>query len=435
MQICKVATLLPLSLLFALPLQAQIITTIAGNGLAGNGGDMKLATNAQLNQPIALEIDKKGNIYIADERANNIRKIDRKGIITTISNKTIFGKPHGIAVDPIGDVLVTEYETHIIRKMSAEGIFSNVAGIPKKPASFGYLDVDRPATATLLNTPNGIAADSGGNIYFADQWNYMILKISTKGMLSIVAGNGYGGNKGNNGLATAAELSAPWGIATDKKGNIYFTDVTNHTVHKINAAGIITTIAGKGERGYSGDGGTATDATLNEPRGIAIDDNGNIYIADAGNHVIRCIYADNTIATIAGTGYRSYSGDGEMAVNAGLNSPSDVAVDKNGNVFIADALNHVIRKVTTPSQIKMNVVVKDAFTIIADADRNELIVTIDSAAYESYSITDLKGKILMAQSITARETHIDVSALQSAHYFISLKKREKVKTVMFVKNQ
>lgn len=435
LQIRKTTKLLLLSLFLALPLHAQIITTIAGNGIAGDGGDKGLATNAQLNQPIALTIDKTGNVYLADERANSVRKIDHKGIITTISGKTIFDKPHDITVDPSGNIYVTEYNTHIIRKMSANGTITNVAGIQQKPASFGYLDIGKPATATSLNTPNGIAIDRVGNIYFADQWNYMILKISTTGILSVVAGNGYGGKKGNNGPATAAELNAPWGVVTDKKGSIYFTDIASHTVHKIDAAGIITTIAGTGDRGYSGDGGSATNATLNEPHGITIDDSGNVYIADAGNHAIRCIYTDNTIATIAGTGYRGYSGDGGIAVDAGLNSPYDVAVDKRGNVYIADALNHVIRKVTTPPRVKKELLVKEAFNIIADADKNELVVTIDSGAYDSYSITDIKGKTLTTHPISERRTRIDISTLQSAHYFIDLKKKEKVKTVMFVKNQ
>jgi sugar lactone lactonase YvrE len=482
-----------LTILLLLPLSArsQIITTVAGNGVRGYNGDSSLATAARLNQPIALAIDGAGNIYVADVGVDNIRKIAADGIITTIAGDrhregspqvqdvepcsisdggpavaAMVWKPHGIATDRSGNIYFTE-NCGNIRRISSGGIITTIAGDRKQVSN--NKDADLAINAKLSGL-NGIAIDTGGNIYFDDEGANKILKISRNGMLTTIAGNGKNGYSGDGEIATSARLNKPWGVAVDDAGNMYITDNGNERIRKVNAAGIITTIAGTGEKGYEGDRGLAVNATFNDPRGIAVDHYGNVYIADSRNDAVRKIDTNGIITTFAGNGRRLYHigdvsvnavanipdeanhGNGGPATKAQLYWPCDVALDRDGNLYIADDQNHVVRKVNMPAPLPKKTPIpqtppkevpkeikqiSDAFKVSADAESETLTIATDSGAYVSLTITDLNENILIQQPIISTRTIVDISKLPPARYFINMQKEDKTKTktAMFVKDR
>ena len=314
-----------------------IISTVAGMGRRGHGGDGGPATEAQL-VPRDVAVDGAGNLYIAS--ANRIRRVDGAGIISTIPHEVNPLSLRGLAVDPKGNVYFTQSFTNVVRK------FDPAAGTTLTAAGGGYLD-HFIATLGKLSNPGGVAVDSFGNVYVADTQNQRVRGVSAYGGgISTIVGTGERGYSGDGGPATEAGLAFPNGVAVDASGNIYISDGWNRRIRKVDAGTwTITTIAGTGERGYSGDGGPPTEAKLG-PSGVAADSAGNIFIADAGNNRIRKVDVfAGIISTNAGTGEWGYAGDGGPASEAMLSFPDDVAVDRAGNVYIADGGNNRIRKV------------------------------------------------------------------------------------------
>jgi len=338
----------------------KIITTVAGNGTQGYSGDGGAATSAQLDWPWGVAVDASGNIYIADEVNNRIRKVTAAtGIITTVAGNGTWGYsgdggaatsaemsgPTGVALNATGNLYIVDHGSCIIRKVDATtGIITTVAGDTN-----GYFWGDGiAATSSKLDSPYGVAIDATGNIYIADEGNNRIRKVTAAtGIISTVAGNGIGGYSGDGDAATSAEMNRPGGVALDAAGNLYIADIGNNRIRKVDAtSGIITTVAGNGTQGYSGDGDAATSAQLAWPYGVAIDAAGNLYIADYFNYRIRKVdAATGVITTVAGNGTKGYSGDGDAATSAQLAWPTGVAVDVAGNLFIADKNNQRIRKV------------------------------------------------------------------------------------------
>ena len=201
------------------------------------------------------------------------------------------------------------------------------------------------ATSAELNIPTGVIIDATGNLYISDYWNERIRKVNTSGIITTFAGNGTDSYSGDGGQATNAELSSPMQLAIDRLGNLYFAALFNNRIRKIDSQGIITTVAGNGTASYSGDGGQATNATLNEPSGVTIDSSGNLYIADTGNNLIRKVNTSGIISTVVGNGTHGFNGDGGQATDAELNYPSSITLDATGNLYIVDAGNGRIRKV------------------------------------------------------------------------------------------
>ena len=337
-------------------LNAQIISTFAGNGTlayTGNGGQ---ATVATLNFPAGIVFDAAGNVYIADFGNNVIRKVNTAGIISTIAGNgtaaytgdggqaTAAGlnTPTGVFIDASGNGYIADNGNDVIRKVSAAGIISTYAG----NGTPGYTGDGGQATVATLNAPAGVAFDAIGNVYIADNGNNVIRKVNSAGIISTIAGNGTAAYTGDGGQATVATLNAPAGVAFDAIGNVYIADNGNNVIRKVNTAGIISTYAGNGTAAYTGDGGQATVATLNAPVGVAFDASGNVYIADQGNNRIRTVSTAGIISTIAGNGTAAYTGDGGQATAAGLNTPTGVAIGASGNTYIADNGNQRIRKVT-----------------------------------------------------------------------------------------
>jgi sugar lactone lactonase YvrE len=343
-----------------------IISTVAGNGIDGYGGDDSAATSAKLNYPCGVAVDASGNIYIADRSNNRIRKVSAStGIISTVAGNGTQGfggddsvavsaklnYPYGVAVDGSGNIYIADVFNRRIRKVSAfSGIISTVAG----NGTEAYGGDGSAATSANLSIPSGVSVDGSGNIYIADSYNNRIRKVSASaGIISTVAGNGRTSFGGDGNVATSAILSAPGGVAVDGLGNIYIVDTYNYRIRKVSAStGIISTVAGNGTYGYGGDDSAATSAKLNSPSGVAVDGSGNIYIADYFNHRIRRVAASTgIISTVAGNGTEGYGGDGSAATSAKLKGPSGVAVDGIGNIYIADTYNSRIRKITVSTGI------------------------------------------------------------------------------------
>ncbi|MES2703848.1 MAG: Ig-like domain-containing protein [Bacteroidota bacterium] len=337
---------------------SQVMITVAGNGTAGNTGDFDAATLAQIYIPKAVAVDAAGNIYIASRHV--IRKINTSGVISTIAGSVgSYGywgdggsaisaglySPTGIAVDNSGNIYIADQENHRIRKINTSGTISTVAG----NGISGYGGDGSAATSANLNFPAGIAVDAAGNLYIADQSNNRVRKVNTSGVISTIAGNGFMGFSGDGGAGTSARLDHPSGVAVDGSGNVFVADTWNVRIRKISTGGIITTYAGNGAVGYSGDGGSATSAAISTLiSGIAVDGSDNVYIADNDNYRIRRV-SGGIINTIGGTGINGFSGDGGVATSAQVGLTYGVAVASSGNIFIADGGNNRIRKICTGS--------------------------------------------------------------------------------------
>jgi PKD repeat protein len=247
--------------------------------------------------------------------------------------------PLGVNVDTQGNVFVADTSNNRVRKISG-GVITTIAGT----GTAGFAGDGGQATSAQVNIPGGVAVDPQGNVYIADEDNHRVRKISTAGIITTIAGNGVAGYLGDGGQATSAELNFPHGVTVDAQGNVFIVDTSNNRVRVVNTAGIITTVAGNGTAGFSGDGGQATSAELNFPRQVAVDAQGNLYIADTVNHRVRKV-SGGVITTFAGTGVAGFSGDGGAATSAQLNFPRGVALDATGNLYISED-NSRIRKVT-----------------------------------------------------------------------------------------
>ena len=333
------------------------ISTVAGNGTWGHSGDGAAATAAQL-VPAEVAVDGSGNLYIADADNHRIRKVDSSGNISTVAGggtdvKAIAAQlnwPTGVAVDGSGNLYIADQWNHRIRKVDSSGNISTVAG----NGTGGFSGDGAAATAAQLAFPTDVEVDGSGNLYIADSQNHRIRKVDTAGVITTVAGSGTavyttgslrGGYSGDGAAATAAQLTAPSGVAVDGAGNLYIADSGNGRIRKVDSAGVITTVAGNGTHGFSGDGGAAIAAQLFLPIRVAVDGAGNLYIADSGNGRIRKVDSSGVITTVAGNGTGGFSGDGGAAVAARLSSPEGVALDGSGNLYIADKGNGRIRKV------------------------------------------------------------------------------------------
>ncbi|MFO1476721.1 MAG: immunoglobulin domain-containing protein [Verrucomicrobiota bacterium] len=276
--------------------------------------------------------------------------------------------PTAVAVDSSGSFFIADEGNSCIRQVSSNGIITTVAGT----GAADYTGDGGPATSAALSYPDGVAVDGAGNLYIADSGNNVIRRVNAGGSITTVAGTGAAGYSGDSGPAITATLSYPETVLLDTAGNVYIADSQNNVVRKVDTNGIIRTVAGSGVLGYRGDGGYATNARLSYPYGLALDSFGNLFIGDSGNHVIRKVSVDATISTVAGDGNRGYSGDGGPARSAHLAFPNGVGLDIYGNLFISDGQNNAMRKVDLSGIITTvpGTALAGAFGLACDTFRN-----------------------------------------------------------------
>ena len=391
-----------------------IITTVAGDGAGGYGGDGGPATAAQLS-PGALVLDGSGNLYLSDRANGRIRKVAAAtGVISTLagSDGGNLGdggpagaariNPYALARDAGGNLYLADCNSNRIRKIAAgSGIISTVAG----NGSTVYAGDGGAATAATLYAPQGSALDGAGNLYFADVNNHRVRKVSAAtGAISTVAGNGTQGFSGDQGSATQASLSAPQGVAVDGAGNLFIADTNNCRIRKVDAAGMISTVASSG-CGYDGDGALATAAHLYYPHGIALGSGGKLYIADTSNNRVRQVDGSGIITTVAGTGGAGSGGDGDLATAGQLNNPLSVALDGSGNLYVADYYNHRVRKVSAATGLLSTV----AGTGTPGVSGDGAAATLATLNYPAGVAVDGGGNLFIADSVNSRVRRVDAA--------------------------
>ncbi len=342
------------------------IATAAGRGSGstsyGFSGDGGMANAAQLYQPRAVTFDADGNTFIADALNQRIRRITPAGTISTVAGNGIEGfagdggsaldaslnQPHGVAVDSRGNLYIADSGNNRIRRVSPAGTITTIAG-DGTPAAGGD---GGPAKDAFLKQPKTLAL-RGDDLYIADAGNNRIRKIDLdSGDITSVAGVTAAGFTGDGGPAQKARLNSPAGVAVTSSGTVYIADTDNHRVRRIGSSGDITTVAGTGTAGFSGDGGRAKDAQLNDPRAVAVDGEGNLYIGEELGQRVRRVSPSGTITTIVGTGVGGYAGDGGPATQAQIDRLRAITIDSAGHLWIADTFNNRVRvvfAVTSPS--------------------------------------------------------------------------------------
>lgn len=417
---CSIATTL-----FSHSVSAQNISTFAGNGTATTAGDGGAATSAGIDNPREAVIDASGNTYVSQgnkvrkiDAAGNISTIAGTGAAGFAGDggqatAAQLNTPYGLAMDAAGNLYIADCTNQRVRKVTPAGIISTVAGT----GVGGYSGDGGAATLAQLWTPNYLSIDNSGNIYITDNQNQRIRKLTPSGIISTVVGSGVGGYSGDGGQATAARINYPAGTTVDNAGNLYVCDNENAVIRKVTPAGIISTIAGTGTAGYGGDGGAASAALFRNPLDVIADASGNLYIADRNNARIRKINSSGIISTVAGTGVAGFSGDGGLANAAKINGPDAVVFDNTGAVLILDNVNNRIRRFSAGNSdpfftggTSRNLLVCESETVImidtllpvADADLGQTLTwSLSSAPAHgvvsgSYSTTSTGGVVTPA---------------------------------------
>ena len=328
-------------------LNTGAVTTLAGTTLGAGSADGS-GSAARFHYPIGVAVDASGTAYVADQSNHVIRRITAAGVVSTLAGTALskgsadgtgaaarFSYPYGVAVDAGGVVFVSDQYNHTIRKITPAGVVTTFAGLPGQLGS-----ADGAGTAARFRSPAGVALDAAGNLYVADQGNHTIRKITAAGMVTTLAGQAL--QAGSDSTSVGAHFEKPAGVAVDAAGNVYVADQENRTIRKITPAGVVGRLAG--QVGVSGrrDTTVARFARFNFPTGIAIDASGTLYVADRFNHTIRVIAPSGRVTTLAGNPLGAGSADGTGSA-ARFNCPMGVAVDATGAVYVTDQTNHTVR--------------------------------------------------------------------------------------------
>ncbi len=330
-----------------------IIQTVAGDGYLHALGDGGLATSALLLNPGAVALDSNGQLLIADTGTQRLRQVTREGIITTLAGGTgsavPLSNPMGVAVDASGSFYIADTLHHRVLQAGSGGGIAVFAGTGAAGTGVEGL----APLLTALRGPRATCADRRGAIYIVDSSNHRVLRVPSGGVADTVAGTGTPGDFGDGGPARAAQLNLPGACAADARGNLFLADTNNHRIRRVASNGVITTVAGTGDAGFSGDDGPAVAARIRAPIGVAVDDSGNLYFSDTGNHRIRLVTPDGIIYTLAGQDAAGFTGDGGPAAAAQLNSPAGLFLDGAQNLYVADAGNNRVRRMTPDAVVTL----------------------------------------------------------------------------------
>jgi sugar lactone lactonase YvrE len=340
-----------------------VVSTVAGNGLARFSGDGGLATEASLNFPAGVTFDSQGNLYVADRNNHRVRKIDLNGIITTVAGngiadyteddvkatETSLNFPSDVAIDQTGHIYISDRSNSRIRKIDTNGVITTFAGmgVASYGGDFG------PADEAFLKFPFGLAFDKKGNLFVADRGNNRVRKIDPDGIIYTVAGTGLFAIRGDYGPASRGDLAFPTDVTADNKGNIYIADRNNNRIRKVDPEGIITTFMGTGLTHYNGDQGVASQSNLSLPFAITIgSDEKSLLVVDRSHFRIRKVdFLTGRVTTVAGNGKSLMKGDGGPALGATLEGPSGITITDNGDIIFADQMHNRLRHITSNGTI------------------------------------------------------------------------------------
>jgi len=368
-----------------------MMTRFAGTGEAGYSGDGGLALEATFRIPAGLLTGNKGNLYIADRENHVVRRVDRKGIITTIAGngtagfsgdggpavKASLNFPSGLALDSKGNLYISDRSNNRIRVVNRKGIIKTYAGT----GDDGYGGDSGPALKARIDRPFGLAIDKKDDLYIADRRNNRIRKINPSGIITTVAGDGGFFFMGDNGPAYRASIAGPTGVAVDDKGNIYIADRNNNRIRVVDKQGMIRTVVGTGQQDYNGETELARDTNLYLPFGVAVDEKGRLLVIDRSHYRIRRVDPlTGKVKTLAGNGHKKFAGDGGPATGANLNFPHGIAVDKKGNVIFSDKGHFRIRKISPAGIIQ---------TIAGNGDRGNVGDGIPALQASLFSVQSL----------------------------------------------
>lgn len=408
--------------------EAQIITTVAGTGVAGFSGDDGSAFLAQVKNPSCMASDSLGNVYFTDQYNNRIRRIDRTGIITTIAGSGPTGfngdnrsalearlsQPSGMVLDDSLNIYIADAGNHRIRKISAvTGLISTIAGT----GVAGFTGDNGSALLARLNTPSSVAIDGKGNVFFSDALNSRIRKVDANGTITTISGNGTFADIGDGGLAKNATINRTAAIAFDHKGNLYLVEQYSNIIRKIDTAGIITKFAGKlNAAGQGGDGELAVNAGMTAPAAIAFDPNDNAYIADCNSYKIRKVDTNGIMSTVAGAGSPGHTGDGGDATVARIYSPLGLTLDKYNNLYFAERGNYIryvfINKILPTDSTSFEIFpnpTKGDFNVILNSKKEE------KATIVIYNATGQRIREVYVQTNNLLGMHLDMPGI----YFLS----------------
>lgn len=391
---------------------AQTVTTLAGS-TSGYADGVGIA--AQFNGCTGVTVAPNGDIYVADWLNNRIRKVTPSGVVTTIAgsnsgyadgtlSSALFYNPMDIAVDNAGNLYIADTGNHRIRKITTDGMVSTLAG--------GTIGAnDGTGSAAQFYYPEGVAVDSGGNVYVGDASNHRIRKITPSGVTTTLAGSTYGYA---DGTGSAAQFWTPSGLDVDSSGNVFVAEKQNHRIRKITPSGVVTTVAGTGVSGFAD--GTASTAKFKNPFDVTVDSAGNIYVADYGNHKIRKIGTDNTVITYAGSTIGYLDGEGTLAK---FNYPIGIAFANDGTFYVVESGGHKVRKI-------VDALASDTFDALQQVilypnpTSSSIYLEMPTHIVKSYSVWNVNASILFSKTINDLKTTIELDDLTSGIYIIQL---------------
>ncbi len=423
--------------LLCAPANAQVISTVAGDGTSGYSGDGGYAVSAKLNHPDMVKFDGQGNMYIADEHNNAVRKVSVWGIITTIAGNgtaDAYGRgglataahlfrPTDIAFDKKGNIYIAEGGNNMISKIATNGLITTFAGNGVN----GNIGDSVAATTAQLRNPIGLVFDEIGNLYFSSNGSGTIRKIDTNGYITTIAGTtGVLGYAGDNGPATAAELGLTGYLAFGPNKDLYIPDYLKHVVRRIDSFGVITTVAGNGAMGTAGDGGPATAANIGSPYSIFFDYKNDMYVSDRFEYLIRKVDGAGVISTICGTGVAGFDGDGDIPIATQFNADLNLSdSDKAGNYYIADPMNNRVRKIgryTTGLKQVSNV--QPVISVYPNPAHTVLNISSAGNSLIRVLVVDITGHTVIDHAFAnTNKTEIDISSLSNGTYFLKVNER------------